>query len=370
MIIELHIKQFALIDCLDLHCKAGTTAFTGETGAGKSIVVDALGAVFGARARADWVRHGAERSEISAVVVVPERSEAQTWLREQALDGNDPLVLRRIITADGRSRAWINGTPCPLKQLQTLGNILLDLHGQHEHQALLQPEFQRQLVDSAINAELLEATATAWDQMQQAQQAIGHLDAQQQQLAMQAAWMREQLQQLEDLEPKPDGMETLSSQIDTLRNATGIRQSAVQALAFLDGDDGQHARSNIAAALNQLTTCANLHPALGDAVEMLVQMEPLLDEAVRALQPALEVGCDEAELDRLEGRIAQLQDCMRRHHCDEKGLCQLMVTWRSDLAAQETAEWDRCLGSCNRRKVCGKSRLKRCIKAVANRQKH
>jgi len=341
MIVELHIKQFALIDQLDLQCQSGTTAFTGETGAGKSIVVDALGAVFGARARADWVRHGAERAEISVVVAVPEANAAQAWLREQALDSDDPLVLRRVIAADGRSRAWINGSPSSLKQLQILGNILLDLHGQHEHQALLQAEFQRQLVDSGIDADQLAATASAWGAMAQIKQAIADLDTQQQQLTMQASWMREQLTLLDALDPAPDGVAQLSQQIATLRNASGIRQRAVQALALLDGDDDHHARSKVAAAISELSHQATLHPALAEAVELLVQVEPLLEEAVRALQPACEVSCDEAELDRLEGSIAQLQDSMRRHHCDEAGLCQLMAQWRSDLAAQETADWDR-----------------------------
>ncbi|MDX8413876.1 MAG: DNA repair protein RecN [Mariprofundales bacterium] len=341
MIVELHIKQFALIEQLDLECQSGMTAFTGETGAGKSIVVDALGAVFGARARADWVRHGAERAEISVVVALPKDNAAQVWLCEQALDSDDPLVLRRVISADGRSRAWINGSPSSLKQLQILGNMLLDLHGQHEHQALLQAEFQRQLVDGSIDADQLAATVSAWDAMAQVKQAIADLDAQQQQLTMQASWMREQLALLETLDPAPDGVALLSQQIATLRNASGIRQSALQALALLDGDDDHHARSKVAAAISALDHGSTLHPVLAEAVELLVQIEPLLDEAVRALQPACEVSCDEAELDRLEGCIAQLQDSMRRHHCDEAGLCQLMAQWRSDLAAQETADWDR-----------------------------
>ncbi|MDQ6964285.1 MAG: DNA repair protein RecN [Mariprofundales bacterium] len=341
MIVSLHIKQFALIEQLDLQCESGMSAFTGETGAGKSIVVDALGAVFGARARADWVRHGAERAELGVVVALPEQGAAQSWLREQDLDSDDPLVLRRVIGADGRSRAWINGTPSSLKQLQSLGDLLLDLHGQHDHQSLLQAGFQRQLVDSGVDSVQLVATAAAWDDLVAAESALANFDAQQQQLTMQASWMREQLELLESLEPVADGVATLSSQVATLRNASGIRKSAAQVLRLLDGDDDNHARSRIAAAVAELKSASGLHPALADAVELLMQIEPLLDEAIRALQPACEVSCDEAELDRLEGRIAQLQESMRRHRCDEEGLCRLMEQWRSSLAAEESAEWDR-----------------------------
>ena len=342
MITALHIRQFALIDALDLHCEAGMTAFTGETGAGKSIVVDALGALFGARARADWVRHGAEKAEISAVVELPRANRAWAWLRDAELDGeDDALLLRRVINADGRSRAWINGTPVALKQLQALGNMLFDLHGQHEHQTLLQPDFQRQLVDCGVDAALLAAGEEAWQRLQQARDALAELEGRQQQVEMQAGWMREQLQRLEQLDPEPDGVERLSQQVAALRNASAIRQRAASAIALLDGEEDHHARGTIAAALHQLAGGAALHPALGEAEEILTQIEPLLDEAVRLLRPALEVQADEAELDRLEGRIAQLQEAMRRHHCDEAGLCRLMEQWRNDLAAQETAEWDR-----------------------------
>ncbi len=338
---ELHIRQFALIDRLDLAFAPGASALTGETGAGKSIVVDALGALFGARARADWVRHGAERAEISGVVTLAPDCAVNRWLREQQLDDGESLLLRRTITADGRSRAWINGTPSPLKQLQQLGALLLDLHGQHEHQALLRTEYQRRIVDDAIDPALCSATADAWNAWQAAADALKEFDETQQERAMRAAWVREQLERLQQLQPEPGIVEQLNAEADTLRHAGAIRDCADQAVTLLDGEQEPNARSLIATALGALQPNSDHHPALREAESLLAQIEPLLDEALRALQPALEIEGDPQTLDALETRIAALQEAMRLHQCDADGLCQRMTTWQEELDAQETAQWDR-----------------------------
>ncbi|RMH52061.1 MAG: DNA repair protein RecN [Zetaproteobacteria bacterium] len=341
MIRELQIRQFALIDRLELHFEAGTTALTGETGAGKSIVVDALGALFGARARSGWVRHGARRAEVAATLEPGDDTPARRWLEAEQLDDDGPLLLRRTIGADGRSRAWINGVAVPLRQLQQLGALLLDLHGQHEHQALLRADYQRLLIDGAVDPAITDAAREAWRTLKQATAALEAFDARQRQRETQADWMAEQLQRLETLQPEPGVIERLTAEIETLRHAGAIRASAAAAIARLEGEEPPGARSGITAARAALIPEQERHPALAEALTLLEQVEPLIDEAVRALRPALEVEGDDARLDALEARICGLQEAMRRHGCDAEGLCTLMAQWRDELQAQQTAEWDR-----------------------------
>ena len=158
MLMNLQVRDFAIVDRIDIEFDAGMTVLTGETGAGKSILVDALGLVLGERGSAQLVRDGAKRAEFAAEFDVSRLPSAQAWLDEQALDQDDECLLRRVINADGRSRAFINGNSVPLSQLKSLGELLLDIHGQHFHQSLGHRSVQRDLLDHFGG--LLEKRAT------------------------------------------------------------------------------------------------------------------------------------------------------------------------------------------------------------------
>ena len=147
MLMNLQVRDFAIVDRIDIEFDAGMTVLTGETGAGKSILVDALGLVLGERGSAQLVRDGARRAEFSAGFDVTALPAAVAWLEEQALDLDGECLLRRVIGADGRSRAFINGNAVPLSQLKALGEMLLDIHGQHFHQSLGRRDIQRDLLD-------------------------------------------------------------------------------------------------------------------------------------------------------------------------------------------------------------------------------
>ncbi|MDX8408580.1 MAG: DNA repair protein RecN [Mariprofundales bacterium] len=339
MLTELHIQQFALIDQISITLQTGATVFSGETGAGKSIIVDALGAVFGSRARTDWVRHGAEKAQIHALLTLPPQSPALQWLQQQELDDDEQLLLRRVISVDGRSRAWINGTPCPRKLLQQLGDILLDLHGQHEHQALLQADFQRQLIDNAIDPTLRQQLAQGWQKLHQAKGNLQQWMQTQAQLEREAEWMQRELNQLQELSPQPGLEEVLEQQTHQLRHASNIQQAAASAIHQLDEAEPS-VRSQLAAVLHILDGAGNLHPAIAEAHGFMQQAELLLDETVTSLRPALEIHSDTAELDRCEARVALLQELMRRHHTDSAGLCDLMQQWQQQLSDREHAAWD------------------------------
>ncbi|MDH4054817.1 MAG: AAA family ATPase, partial [Gammaproteobacteria bacterium] len=173
---NLQVRDFAIVEKIDIEFEPGMTVLTGETGAGKSILVDALGLVLGERGSAQLVRDGAKRAEFAAEFDVSNLQGAIAWLNEQALDLDGECLLRRVINADGRSRAFINGNPVPLTQLKILGEMLLDIHGQHFHQSLGRRAVQRDLLDHF--GELLDqraATATCYSEWTAVADRLSHL---------------------------------------------------------------------------------------------------------------------------------------------------------------------------------------------------
>ncbi|MCK5916933.1 MAG: AAA family ATPase, partial [Cocleimonas sp.] len=168
MLTHIYIRDFAIIETLDLELQTGMSALTGETGAGKSILVDAIGLVLGDRADSGVVRHGAKNAEITLSVDINNTPLAQQWLEEQSLTIDDTCILRRVISATGKSRAWINGSPCNLRLLRQLGEQLVEIHGQHEHQSLMKKEKQRQLLDDfSNNDDLLGKLTKSYQQWKQ-----------------------------------------------------------------------------------------------------------------------------------------------------------------------------------------------------------
>ena len=158
MLLHLTIRNFAIIDALELDFDSGLTALTGETGAGKSILLGALGLVLGDRADNDSIKQDADHAEIVAEFDIQNNEAVSSWLVEQALNADDECILRRRVSKDGRSRAYINGTPVNLQLIRELGEMLIDIHGQHEHQSLMKPVIQRQLLDDYANhSNLIEA---------------------------------------------------------------------------------------------------------------------------------------------------------------------------------------------------------------------
>ncbi|MGH8464402.1 MAG: AAA family ATPase, partial [Pseudomonas sp.] len=147
MLLHLSVHNYAIVEHLDLELARGMSVITGETGAGKSIMLDALGLTLGDRADSGVVRPGADKADILATFDLVDIPEARTWLAERDLDNDGPCILRRVITAEGRSRGYINGTPCPLGDLKALGELLIDIHSQHEHQSLLKTDTHRRLLD-------------------------------------------------------------------------------------------------------------------------------------------------------------------------------------------------------------------------------
>lgn len=339
MLAALSVREFGLIESVSLEFESGMTVFTGETGAGKSMLIDALGAVFGARARSDWVRHGAERAEVTAIWE-GEDARIDALLEEGGIERDEQLILRRIVGADGRSRAFLNGVPVALKTLQQLGEICLDLHGQHEHQSLMQESVQQRLLDATLEAGLKDAVACACRDWSAASRALDALTDEQGESERQAGWMREELARLEALAPEAGVIDQLQAEVDSGRHHAQIQQAAVETLMLLDEGE-PNVREMVARAAHAVSAAESYHDGLRSSRELLDQIEALLGEAVPELSHVLDQSFDEAALHEAEQRLMGLHETMRRHACDEQGLCSLMEEWQARLSGLETAAWDR-----------------------------
>ncbi len=338
MLTELKVKQFGLMEDVRLEFEAGMSVFTGETGAGKSLLVDALGAVFGARANADWVRHGAERAELHAVIENDDMR-LHALLEAQDIETDEPLFLRRVINADGRSRAWVNGIPMPLKVLQEIGGICLDLHGQHEHQGLMQAEFQQQLLDARVEKQALEDVAQSFDKLKQIRAQLHQLQHQQGENENQAAWMRSEYDILSALNIEQGLQERLMMQVESGQHVAQIQQAGAESLMLLDEGEN-NVRSMLAQVSHRIESLAAYHQGLEAATDLLAQVDALLGEIPPYLQDAQDMALDAEALHQAEEQLATLRDAMRRHQCDEAGLLQLMDDWQQRLSQLDTADWD------------------------------
>ena len=338
MLISLTVKQFALIEQVHLELGEGMTVFTGETGAGKSMLGDALGAVFGARASADWVRHGADKAEVTAVW---EGSDARldALLKAVDIDVDGELILRRVVTAAGRSRSFINGVPTPLKTVQQIGKLCLDMHSQHEHQALMQDSVQQQLLDARVPSLLLDDMQAAYGDWRQLKSRLQSLHSERGETEQQSAWMREQLARLQALEIHDELADALQTEVDAGRHHAQIQQAAADAVQLLDEAEPS-VRELIARAGRAIVSAEDFHAGLHRSREMLDQVDALVGEITPELRSVLDQSFDEIGLRQSEQRLMDLHEAMRRHDCDEAGLLALMDDWQNRLAGLDTAGWD------------------------------
>lgn len=236
MLRTLHIRDFVIVEQAEIHFGSGFTVFSGETGAGKSILIDALALTLGGRADAGVLREGATRTDITAMFDTP--ADVRSWLTDRDLDSGDELALRRVVDAQGRSRSYINGMPATLTQLRELGDSLVDIHGQHAHQSLMRPEAQRDLLDAhGGHAELRQTVSQAWKawrtvarQLELAEKDAAGLETERERLQWQA-------DELDQLALQPDEWDTLQSEQSRLAHAQALMDGAAQILESLDGEE-------------------------------------------------------------------------------------------------------------------------------------
>jgi DNA repair protein RecN (Recombination protein N) len=335
MLSLIRVKNYAVIDEIEVEFGGGFNVMTGETGAGKSILVDALGLALGDRADASAVRHDAERAEISVAFDIPARHAALDWLRERGLDDGESCTLRRVLGADGRSRAFINGQPVNLQDLKGLGSLLVDIHGQHAHQSLLETGSQRALLDS--HAEIAPLAAAVAEQHAAWRALVAELETRRSSSAHQQAeieLLRFQLAELESLAVLAGEPERLRTERDRLANTERLVSGVSLALDALADGEAASAYSAVVRARRELEKLAEVDPALRAAASALTSIEIELREVETTLAHYRDgIEADPARLAWLDERLARLRALARRHGVPEEDLGRVSTTLRERLTA-------------------------------------
>ena len=334
MLTSLAIRDVVLIDRLDLDFRAGLSVLTGETGAGKSILLDALGLALGARGDSGLVRHGADQASVTACFEVADNHPAFAVLAEQGLEAEAPLILRRVLTADGRSRAFVNDQPASVGLLRRLGDLLVEIHGQFDDRGLLDPATHREALDAfGGHAALLRDTATAHAGWRQAADALDRAKADAARARTDETFLRHAVEELDALSPEPGEEERLAEQRSLMMNAEQIAEAMAAALEHLSGDRG--AESGLAGASRQLGRIAGkAGPILDPALAALDRAAAEAQEAVHLLQSvASELETDPAALTKAEDRLYALRDVARKHGVEVDALPALRDTLAGRLAA-------------------------------------
>ncbi|HVN35971.1 MAG TPA: DNA repair protein RecN [Casimicrobiaceae bacterium] len=331
----LSIRNFVVVEALELELEGGLSVLTGETGAGKSILLDALGLLLGDRFELRQLRPGSERAELAAEFGISDQPDVGAWLAGQDLAGDgETLLLRRTLDSDGRSRAWINGRPATLAQLKEAGERLVDLHGQHAHQSLTAPDVQRGLVDAFGGfAVLTRETAAAWREWRTAAERCESAA----QAARASAAEREALdarhRDLASLDMSPDEWVALSQQQSRLAHAATLLEAASAAEDALAESDEALGR-RLSAVTARLAASAARDPALSPIVALLEPARIQIDEAARALRRYRQtLDLDPRELARVEERLAAIHDVARKHRVRPEALPDLLADTKARLAA-------------------------------------
>ncbi|MEJ2345445.1 MAG: DNA repair protein RecN [Gammaproteobacteria bacterium] len=339
MLTTIHIRDFAIIDELEVELEAGMTALTGETGAGKSILVDALGLALGDRADSGIIRHGSDRAEITAGFDLGDSPDAQSWLEQQDLADGSECIIRRVVTGEGRSRGYINGRPVPMQSLKELGQRLVDIHGQHEHQSLLRRDTQRQLLDdyagNAARAAELQTTYRQWKSKTAELEALRTAAADR---TARAELLRFQVRELEELDLGEGEAQAVDEEHRRLANAGQLLETCQAALTGLyEGEDTVHDRlSRIAGELESLCT---LDTALAPARDLLSEASIQLQEAVDVLRRYSDrLDLDPGRLAWLEQRLGAIHDLSRKHHVAADQLPAMLQTLSRELDTLEHAD--------------------------------
>lgn len=315
MLVHLSVHNYAIVEHLDLELDRGMSVISGETGAGKSIMLDALGLTLGDRADNGVVRPGADKADILASFDLGDIPEAHTWLAERDLDNDGPCILRRVITAEGRSRGYINGTPCPLGDLKALGELLIDIHSQHEHQSLLKVDTHRRLLDEYANAqELARQVHLAAQRWKQTRSELERLASQGDEQRARHQLLSYQLEELENLGLGDNELEQLEQDHKALTNAEGLLAACRQVIEQCSESDAGNVLSALTSSLSRLSGVQGQPGALNEAANLLASAQIQVEEAVGELNRFLDhFEADPERQQQLEERLDTIYTLARKH---------------------------------------------------------
>ena len=343
MLTHLQIRDFAIIDSVELELRPGLTVLTGETGAGKSILVDALQLIAGGRAGAEVVRHGAERAEVSGTFDLSRAPrELKQWLEEQSVSATGDLIVRRVVGSDGRSRAYLNGQAVAVQLLREAGNILIDIHGQHEFQSLTRNAAQRELLDgyAALTA-LTGQVGIAHRVWLELLNRTLELETRARDRDAKLELLRYQAQELQALRVLPGELQALHEERGRLTNRGRLATGAQSALGELYENEGGSAHGAVSRALTALRGLAALDPKLLAVLPMLEEASIQVREAARELEHYREsLDLDASRQEEVERRLAAIEELSRKHRVPAAELPERTAQLDAELAALESADQD------------------------------
>lgn len=343
MLVQLNVKNFAIAEEVEIQFDQGMTVLTGETGAGKSIILDALGLTLGDRADTSMVRHGQPKAEISASFDVSALNPAAEWLKSHDLDDENQCILRRVIGADGRSRGYINGQPASLQSLKEIGEQLIDIHSQHEHQSLLKKDHHKDILDAYADCETLsKSVKKAFIDWSGKAQKLEQLKGNQEELSTRLQLLDFQIEELQQLgleEGKEEGeIETLEKEQARLANAEQLLKQAHIAQA-LCAEDEINAEQLVHQAVSSLESLPGAASELEDALRMLSEAQIQISEAADSIRHFIDgFELDPERLELVESRLSQAYQLARKHRCQPQDLGEIlsnMTQERSELAGGE-----------------------------------
>ncbi len=339
MLRQLHIRDLIIVRQLELEFGAGMTALTGETGAGKSILIDALGLALGEKADGSLIRNGCARAEVTAGFDLSAAPAAHAWLADRDLDSGDDCLLRRVVVREGRSRAFINGSPVPGQALRELGELLVDIHGQHAHQSLLRRAAQRRLLDGYGNhAAAVQQVGELYGTWRLAQREYEWLSAAAADRASRGDFLRFQVDELDTLDLQPGELDTLDEEQHRLAHAERLRAETT-ALAELLYDADDAVQPALARALSRLDELLRIDPRLADGRELIESARIQVEEAASRLRDYGEgVDLDPARLSAIDERLGRIQDLARKHRVVPAELAEHHRALRDELNTLEHAD--------------------------------
>lgn len=332
MLTHLSINNFTLVTQLDIELRHGMTTITGETGAGKSILLDALGLTLGDRSGAEKVRPGADRADISACFEIKHNKRARRWLEENDLNTGGECILRRVVTTEGRSKGYINGQPATMQQLRALGEMLIDIHSQHEHQSLLKKETHRRLLDEfAGHNTLVKSVQQAYRHWQTVQERFFHLRDNAEENNARYQLLSYQIEELDQLSIQENELEQLEAEQKTLANAESILQNSHQ-LSALCSNEEFGLQEALNKALHCLHTMPQPLPSLKEAELLLNNALINVEEAHREVEQHInQFDLNPQRLQDVEQRLSTIYEIARKHRVQASQLTQLHQSLQEEL---------------------------------------
>jgi DNA repair protein RecN (Recombination protein N) len=336
---HLHIRNFAVIEELDIPFNAGMTVFTGETGAGKSIMVGALGLVLGDRSDSGIVRAACERTEITAIFDIEDDNEIQSVLAEQEIDCDDELILRRVINKDGRSRAYVNGSSVPAQFLRSLGECMVDIYGQHAHQSLLKADVQRNLLDEfGKHPQQLNEVKDAWKVWNANEIELQALSGDNRDHDAQIELLQYQIQELQALDPGESRFSEVEKEYGKLANASRLLEVCQQTFQQLSEDE-RSTQSQISHHLDELQDVQKFDPSLATVIELLHGASIQIGEASDELRHYLDrLELDPERLKEIEDLLGAFHDIARKHKIQPEALSDHLLTLQDECHKLENSE--------------------------------